>query len=75
MKTYSTADVAALLDISWDTLHRWMREEKIPVPAARALGKIRVRLWTEHDVAEVRKYKTEHYWGKGGHKKRKKRRK
>ncbi|HXN18342.1 MAG TPA: hypothetical protein VN875_08435 [Candidatus Binatus sp.] len=72
MKTYSTAEVAVLLDISWDTLHRWMREKKVPVPAARSLGKISVRLWTEEAVEKVRKYKAEHYWGKGGRKKRKK---
>ena len=73
MKTYSTAEAAKLAGISWDTLHRWMRERKISPPRARTLGKLRVRLWTEEDVEQVRKYKVEHFWGKGGRKKRKKR--
>jgi DNA-binding transcriptional MerR regulator len=72
MKTYSTAEVAKMLEISWDTLHRWMREKKISTPRATALGKINVRLWTARDIEEVRKYKLKHYWGKGGRKKRSK---
>jgi len=75
MKTYSTADVAGLLGISWDTLHRWMREKKVPMPPAKTLGKIKIRLWSEADVEEVRQYKTDHYWGRGSKKPRKKKRK
>jgi len=73
MKTHSTAEVAKMVGITWDTLHRWMREKKIPIPPAKTLGKVKVRLWTELDIQEVRKYKAGHYWGKGGRKKRKKR--
>jgi len=72
MKTYSTAEVAEMVGITWDTLHRWMREKKIPTPPAKTLGKVKVRLWPEVDVEEVRKYKANHYWGRGGRKKRKK---
>lgn len=73
MKKYSTIKVAKLLDITSDTLHRWIRENKIVAPAMQELGPFRVRLWTEADVARVRAYKVSHYWGKGGRTKRKKR--
>jgi DNA-binding transcriptional MerR regulator len=72
-KTYSTVEVARMLDVTSDTLHRWIREKKVPAPEAQSLGPFRVRLWTIEDVEIVRKYKAEHYWGKGGRKKRKKR--
>ena len=73
MPTYSTVEVAELVDVSWDTLNRWIRERKFPVPPVQSLGRIRVRIWTENDVEKVRKYKLDHYRGKGGRKKRKKR--
>ena len=73
MKKYSTVQVARLLNVTSDTLHRWIREKKVPAPEAQTLGPFRVRLWAEADVERVRKYKTEHYWGKGGRKKRRKR--
>ena len=75
MSTYSTVEVAELVDVSWDTLNRWIRERKFPVPPVQSLGRIRVRIWTENDVEKVRKYKSDHYRGKGGRKRRKKRRK
>jgi predicted site-specific integrase-resolvase len=73
MKTYSTVEVAELLEISWDTLNRWIREKRFDTPPVQSLGRIRVRLWTEEDLEKVRAYKAGHYWGKGGRKKRKKR--
>ena len=75
MKTYSTVQVAELLDIGTDTLHRWMREKKVPTPPIQSVGGMSVRMWSEEDIMKARVYKAEHYWGKGGRKKRKKRRK
>jgi DNA-binding transcriptional MerR regulator len=72
MKKYSTIHVARLLNVTSDTLHRWIREKKFPAPEAQILGPFRVRLWTDTDVERARKYKAERYWGKGGCKKRKK---
>jgi DNA-binding transcriptional MerR regulator len=69
-KTYSTIEVARILDITSDTLHRWIREKKVPAPEMQSLGPFQVRLWTAEDIDLVRKYKAEHYWGKGGRKKR-----
>jgi predicted DNA-binding transcriptional regulator AlpA len=71
MKAYSTAGVLKLVGIGAETLYRWMHEGKIPRPPLQSLAGMKVRLWSENDVNEVKKYKAEHYWGKGGRKKRK----
>jgi excisionase family DNA binding protein len=75
MKTYSTVQVAKALGISSDTIHRWIREGLIDAPPTQSLGGVQVRLWTESEVQEVRKYKTNRYWGRGGRKKRRKKKK
>jgi hypothetical protein len=74
MKSYSTVQVARILDIGTDTLHRWMREKKVPTPPIQSIGGMSIRLWSEDDLGKAKKYKSEHYWGKGGRKKRKKQR-
>lgn len=74
MKTYSTIQVAKILNIGTDTLHRWMREKVVPTPPIQSVGGMSIRLWSEDDLGKAKKYKNEHYWGKGRHKKRKKRR-
>ena len=70
MSTYSTVEVAELVDVSWDTLNRWIREKKFHVASVKAVGRVKIRLWTQAEVAEVLKYKEQHYWGKGTRKKR-----
>jgi predicted site-specific integrase-resolvase len=73
MATYSTVEVAELVHVSWDTLSRWIREKKFDVPPVKSVGRVKVRLWTPAEVDKVRKYKEQHYQGKGRKKKRKKR--
>jgi predicted site-specific integrase-resolvase len=75
MKSYSTVQVAKILEIGTDTLHRWMREKKVPTPRMQSIGGVTVRLWSEDNLAKANKYKTQHYWGRGGRKNRKKQRK
>jgi excisionase family DNA binding protein len=65
MKTYSTVEVAKLLGIGNDTLHRWIHTKKVLAPPLHSVGGLSVRLWTKADIEKVRKYKSEHYWGKG----------
>jgi excisionase family DNA binding protein len=72
MLTYSTIQVAELLGITSDTLHRWIREGKVKAPPIQALGGMRVRMWSEEHVEAVRKYKAEHYRKKPNRKKRRK---
>jgi predicted site-specific integrase-resolvase len=73
MATYSTAQAAEILGIGSDTLHRWLRHKKVAVPEVRLVGGVRVRLWSEKQLDAAKRYKAAHYWGKGGHKTRKKR--
>ncbi len=73
MATYSTAQAAEILDIGTDTLHRWLKEKKVAAPKLTFVGGVKVRLWSEADLDRAKKYKAEHYWGKGARKKRAKR--
>jgi excisionase family DNA binding protein len=72
MTTYSTIQVARLLGITSDTLHRWIRKGQIVAPSIQSLGGMRVRMWSEQQVEAVRKYKAEHYRKKPNRRKRKK---
>ena len=72
MKTYSTARVVRILEIGTETLYRWMHEGKIPTPPLQSFAGMKVRLWSEDDLAVAKKYKADHYWGKGGRKQRRK---
>jgi hypothetical protein len=69
MKTHSTIQVAKLLNVTPATLHRWIRDKRVEAPPLQSLAGMEVRVWKEDDVARVRKYKADHYWGKGGRKK------
>jgi len=71
MAAYSTAQVAEILGIGTDTLHRWLREKKVAAPKLSFVGGVKVRLWSEADLGAAKKYKAENYWGKGTRKKRK----
>jgi excisionase family DNA binding protein len=72
MATYSTAQVAEILGIGTDTLHRWLKEKKVAAPKLSFVGGVKVRLWSEAALDAARKYKTEHYWGKGARRRRRK---
>lgn len=69
MKTYSTIQVAKLLNLTPATLHRWIRGKRVDAPPLQSLAGMEVRVWAEKDVERVRKYKADHYWGKGSRKK------
>jgi predicted DNA-binding transcriptional regulator AlpA len=73
MKTLSTIQVAKLVGVTPATLHRWIREKRIDAPPLQSLAGMEVRVWSEQEVERVKKHKSEHYWGKGGRKKRRKR--
>jgi len=61
MKTYSTLEVARLVGVTSATLHRWIREKRVPAPPLETLGKMRIRIWCKKDVENVKAYKAEHY--------------
>lgn len=73
MANYSTAQVAEILDIGTDTLHRWLKQKRIVAPDLLLIGGVKVRLWSEEQLNSAKKYKADHYWGKGARKKRNKR--
>jgi transposase len=73
MANYSTAQVAEILDIGTDTLHRWLKQKRVVAPDLQFVGGVKVRLWSEEQLNAAKKYKSSHYWGKGGRKKEKKR--
>ncbi len=66
MKHYSTVQAAKLLGVGRDSLYRWMRAGKIKGTRVVALGGVRIRLWTERDLEQVRKFMEKNYWkGRG----------
>lgn len=54
MPEYATRDVAKQLGLSLITLKRYIAAKKIPVPALKVLGNVRVRVWTEGDIEAIR---------------------
>jgi len=61
VSNHSTAQAARLLKIGRATLHRWMREGKIPRPRTQRIGGVAVRMWSAEDVERLKKYKQENY--------------
>jgi excisionase family DNA binding protein len=66
----STRQVAKLLGITSDTLHRWIRELRIEAPPLQSLGGMKVRLWSEDFIEKAKKYKAEEYRKKPRRRKR-----
>ena len=48
--TYTTAEAAAEIGISRQTLQAWIASRKIESPEPIKIGKLSVRLWSETDV-------------------------
>jgi predicted DNA-binding transcriptional regulator AlpA len=56
-KVYTTAQAAAKIGVSRQTLHAWIEADRIVAPKPIELGQRPVRLWTEADIQKARKYK------------------
>jgi excisionase family DNA binding protein len=65
MAAYSISEAARVLGVGRVTLHRWIREKQVPAPKTKVIAGVRVRFWTEIDMAKLRHYKATRYWGKG----------
>lgn len=61
VKSFSTAQVAKVLKMGRQTLHRWMRNQPSLAPRKQKIGGVSVRIWTDQDVKRLRKYKEENY--------------
>ena len=73
MKAYSISEAARLLGVDRRTVQRWIRDKRIPVPTTQVLAGVRLRFWTEQDMAKLKEYKAARYWGKGKSRNRKQR--
>jgi excisionase family DNA binding protein len=71
-KTYSTGEAAEAVGISRATLQAWIANRKIAAPKSTTLGNVTVRLWTESDLARLRKTKEKIYWKGQGRPRKKK---
>lgn len=54
-RTYSTDEAARAVGVGRVTLQRWIAAGKVSVPKLTRVGGVRVRLWTERDVARLEK--------------------
>ncbi len=61
VKRYSTRQAARKLNVGQPALYRWIRDGRVRPPRKRSLGGISIRLWTERDLARVRRYMEKHY--------------
>lgn len=50
--TLNTAEVASLIGITKQTILNWIRAGRIPEPERNPVNDYRI--WTEHDVAQIR---------------------
>lgn len=50
----STRDAAKKLGLSFTSLNRYIGAKKIPLPPLVRVGGVRVRLWSDKDIAKVR---------------------
>jgi DNA-binding transcriptional MerR regulator len=53
-RTYSTGEVAAKAGITRATLQEWIRKGKFDAPQLAKVGNVKVRLWTDSDVARLK---------------------
>jgi predicted site-specific integrase-resolvase len=57
MKTYGTPKAAKLIGVSFATIHRWLRDEKIRPSVAMQLDGRTLYRWTDADIAKGKKVK------------------
>ncbi len=65
MKTYSISEAVEELEVDRKTLRRWIRKKVIPEPVPGMKDGHLCKLWTEKEMAGIRKYAHTGYWGLG----------
>jgi hypothetical protein len=65
VRSYSISAAARELSVDRNTLYKWIREKHIPPPKELFVSGIRLRIWTEKQMAKLREHKAKSYWGKG----------
>jgi predicted DNA-binding transcriptional regulator AlpA len=61
MRERSISEVAREIVVQRATLYEWIRKGKIPIPRLRMISGVRLRVWTDGEVKEIKKYKAEYY--------------
>lgn len=61
-QTYTTGEVAKAIDVSKNTLLRWLYAGKIPEPAQRTVNNQVIRVWTEKDLQKAKKHREECFY-------------
>ena len=61
MSGYSTAQVAKLIGIGRQTLHRWLREFPGLAPKKQKVGGVVVRMWSDRELKRLKKHKQDNY--------------
>src|SRR5579862_9612567 len=61
-RTWSTGEVARLLQISKSTLIRWIRVGFVPEPAVVQVGRVHFRIWRRYDIVWAWNHKNNYYW-------------
>lgn len=51
---YSTQQTAKKLGIDARSLNRYIAAKKVPAPPLTSVGGVKVRLWADQDIAQVR---------------------
>ena len=59
--TYSTAEVARVIEVDKTTLLRWLYNGKLKEPKQQKAGGVTFRIWTEQDLERARKHRAERY--------------
>ncbi len=65
MQTYSISEAVEVFGVDPKTLRRWIRKKQIPAPVPGMKEGRLCKLWSEKDMAEIRKHMDLGYWGKG----------
>ena len=52
---YSTQQAAKKLGIDARSLNRYIAAKKVPAPPLTRIGGIKVRLWADQDIAQIRR--------------------
>jgi len=64
-RQHTISEAAKELGITRNTLYKWIRAGSIPSPKETFISRIRLRVWNEEQMARIREYKKDNYWGKG----------
>ena len=59
--SYSTAEVAAEIGVSKNTILRWLYAGKLAEPKRETFGGVENRIWTPADLKRARAYREQNY--------------